>query len=818
MTRTAWWLGMVWGVMAAMSAGGPAPVHAQEQQADSMDPSKDLEEFNRLKNDNDEKKRMGALAKLSKYKNDRRVLETLVKTVKEGKDEKMKAEAAKMISTCTAFRDPLLTKTLSDALDQNWGKDAVQIEICNALAVIGNERCAPVLRKFFGHGNRALARAAITAAGKIKDDSFVKPLVDMLVKFDELDPLAKGDLAAKKRDLADTVRTALATISGQNYTTGKEFEAWAQKKHDDAVAQLLDEFAKGMRTAKNDNDRAAAIFNLAQSPLRDEKILAKIRGFMTGGSELIRGEAIGYVALYKDDKEAARSLLNALSANKANDKLVEKILSAIAKMPVDPWAESKLINYATEDDPRVAGLAVRALAEQGTARSVELMLRLYAQLEKEKKADLRDEAKKKLDNKIKYLEPALKDSLGKMADGKKESFEDYQRWWVENRVGYKSPAEREREKELAREREERLKAKEEAEKAKAEPAAPKKPEAPVGDGTGLAGHYYAGTNFRDLKLSRVDATIDFDFGDASGPDPAVGIDNYCVRWTGKLLPQFTETYTFHLFTDDGCRLWVNGQKIIDDWRDKAADEVVGKIDLVAGQKVDIKLEYYEKGGQAVAKLLWSSPSTPREIIPRTQLFPAELKPVGEPGLAHKQSDAPASAAPPGDASPAAAPAKPATPPAPANVLVNGGLESSDLSGWTVFGGEILVINASPQEGAFAAQMVGPNGMYMSQPIGSKIEPGKPYKVTAWIKIVPGDGGRVGIDRLRVSKVGDLSSADFGEATAAADKLNEWQKLELTCTLAAGDLSGPVFVGIRHFGFPGTVHVDSVSVAAEAAAN
>jgi HEAT repeat protein len=801
-------LGLVAGAPALRGEDAPAVPAAQK---DTQDPAKDLETFNKQRNDGDEKKRIEAVKLLAKYNNDRRILEALVKVVKDGNGDKMKQEAAKQLAAFNAFRDRLVTKDVARVLDSSWGKDDLQIELCRALGSLGDDSCGPTLLKFFNHGNRRIARAAIEAAGKIKAKSCLNAMVVMIKEFDALGPTATGDPANKRRDLQASIITALSGITGQSFTTAKEWDEWVRKQREDEVKKLLDEFTKGMQSAKNDNDRAAVIFNLAQSPLRDPKLFDKIKGLMSGGSELVRGEAIGYVSLYTDDREAARSLLNALGSNKANEKLVEKILSAISKMPPDPYAESSLIGYAREEDNRVAGYAIRALSEQGSARSVDVMLKIYERIEKEKKSDLRDEAKKKHEERVKYLEPALKDSLSKMAGKKLESFDDATRWWTENRNGFKSPADKERDQIAQKEKEERLRAKENEKKALEASATPPPPKAVAGDGTGLAGHYYKGRDFRDLKLSRVDPTIDFDWGDGE-IDPAVGADELCIRWTGQVLPQFTETYTFSTFTDDGCRLWVNGQKLIDEWRDKAADEATGTIALKAGEKVDIKLEYYEKNGQAACKLLWSSPSTAKDIIPKTQLFPGELKSPG--AVVAKPADPKPAAG--GEKRPDSAPAPAAAaPPAvtPTNFIVNGGMETGDLSGWTVFGGDIVVTNASPQDGTYIAQMVGGNGMYLSQKVEGKLEAGKTYVVTGWVKIVPGEGRR-GITRLRVGKLADLSKGDFGEATASGGTMNEWQKLEVTCTFAAEDVENPIFVGFRQFGFAGTVHVDAVSLFAK----
>jgi hypothetical protein len=72
--------------------------------------------------------------------------------------------------------------------------------------------------------------------------------------------------------------------------------------------------------------------------------------------------------------------------------------------------------------------------------------------------------------------------------------------------------------------------------------------------------------------------------------------------------------------DDGVRLWVNNQQIINQWVDQPAKEWTGTIALTAGQKYPIKLEYYENGGGAASKLSWSSLSQTKQIIPQVFLF------------------------------------------------------------------------------------------------------------------------------------------------------------------------------------------------------
>ena len=140
-----------------------------------------------------------------------------------------------------------------------------------------------------------------------------------------------------------------------------------------------------------------------------------------------------------------------------------------------------------------------------------------------------------------------------------------------------------------------------------------------GGGTGLNGEYYDNMNFTQRKLTRTDATVNFDWGSGS-PNAAVGADTFSVRWTGQVQPQFSETYTFYTRTDDGVRLWVNGQLLVDKWIDQGPTEWSGTIALTANTKYNIRMDYYENGGGAVAQLSWSSPSTPKAIIPQSRLF------------------------------------------------------------------------------------------------------------------------------------------------------------------------------------------------------
>jgi PKD repeat protein len=138
---------------------------------------------------------------------------------------------------------------------------------------------------------------------------------------------------------------------------------------------------------------------------------------------------------------------------------------------------------------------------------------------------------------------------------------------------------------------------------------------------GLKGVYFDDVNFTGASVTRVDPSVNFDWGKGS---PATGIapDTFSVRWTGDVQARFSETYTFIVRADDGIRLWVNGVLVIDNWTTRGRPENRGTIALQAGQKYPLVLEYFENTGQASVRLSWSSASQAQEVIPPSQLTPA----------------------------------------------------------------------------------------------------------------------------------------------------------------------------------------------------
>jgi hypothetical protein len=145
---------------------------------------------------------------------------------------------------------------------------------------------------------------------------------------------------------------------------------------------------------------------------------------------------------------------------------------------------------------------------------------------------------------------------------------------------------------------------------------------------GLVGEYFANPDLSGTpSFTRTDVRIDFDWqgrapGGSTSPDyAAVPATDFSVRWTGQLIPKFSEFYTFQATGNDGIRVWIRptgGQfdwtELVNDWDTPTGAEDDVKYWMSGGQTYDIKIEYRELDGSAVARLAWSSPSTPTEVI------------------------------------------------------------------------------------------------------------------------------------------------------------------------------------------------------------
>ncbi|MDQ3741513.1 MAG: PA14 domain-containing protein, partial [Actinomycetota bacterium] len=134
---------------------------------------------------------------------------------------------------------------------------------------------------------------------------------------------------------------------------------------------------------------------------------------------------------------------------------------------------------------------------------------------------------------------------------------------------------------------------------------------------GLNAEYFDYTDLTGEVAERIDQTVDFDWG-LGEPVPGVGAD-FSARWSGVVTPPADGTYTFVTKSDDGVRLRVNGQLIIDDWNLHSAAERSGHITLEGGEEYDLELEYFDGLKHASVRLFWRRGNAPKAIVPASAL-------------------------------------------------------------------------------------------------------------------------------------------------------------------------------------------------------
>lgn len=118
------------------------------------------------------------------------------------------------------------------------------------------------------------------------------------------------------------------------------------------------------------------------------------------------------------------------------------------------------------------------------------------------------------------------------------------------------------------------------------------------------GEYFNNTDLSGTPvLVRPEPTIEYNWGNESPAPPVVATDKFSVRWT-RILNLAAGQYQFTATTDDGVRLWVNDQALIDQWAVHQAQPLTATVDLPGGDTL-VRMEYFEDTGTAVAQLTWA---------------------------------------------------------------------------------------------------------------------------------------------------------------------------------------------------------------------
>ncbi|HSJ58394.1 MAG TPA: PA14 domain-containing protein [Anaerolineae bacterium] len=170
--------------------------------------------------------------------------------------------------------------------------------------------------------------------------------------------------------------------------------------------------------------------------------------------------------------------------------------------------------------------------------------------------------------------------------------------------------------------------------------------------TDWLGEYFAGTSPGGTPaFIRNDLAVDFNWGEGS-PDPRLPNDGFSARWTRQV--QFLGGYyQFRVSSDDGVRLWIDGQLMVDQWHDGVLEDYTLTVYLSQAAH-SLRLEYYENLGGAMVSLSWSQASPP------TATHTPSATPSATPTNTPAPTEIPTQPPPPTP--------EPTVPPAPGNVL------------------------------------------------------------------------------------------------------------------------------------------------------
>jgi uncharacterized protein YraI len=121
--------------------------------------------------------------------------------------------------------------------------------------------------------------------------------------------------------------------------------------------------------------------------------------------------------------------------------------------------------------------------------------------------------------------------------------------------------------------------------------------------TNWRGEYFGNPTLSGNPVAiRDDANVDFNWG-TGAPMNGVPGDNFSARWT-RNLALTPGRYRFTTTTDDGVRLWVNNQLLIDRWYPRTLTSDSAEIDI-SNSSVPVRMEYFEQNGFAEAHLTWA---------------------------------------------------------------------------------------------------------------------------------------------------------------------------------------------------------------------
>jgi alpha-D-xyloside xylohydrolase len=149
---------------------------------------------------------------------------------------------------------------------------------------------------------------------------------------------------------------------------------------------------------------------------------------------------------------------------------------------------------------------------------------------------------------------------------------------------------------------------------------------------GLTVRYFSGENFETPRGQAVDTKIDHTWPDpplADLPPGLTSLSHFSARWEGDLIAPEDGEYEIGLTGNDGMRLALGGETVIDEWNRAATRTRLVRRTLKAGEKLPVRLEFSHPEGGRVFRFVWRTPSelkrdaavmnAPRDVTMRTYL-------------------------------------------------------------------------------------------------------------------------------------------------------------------------------------------------------
>lgn len=145
-----------------------------------------------------------------------------------------------------------------------------------------------------------------------------------------------------------------------------------------------------------------------------------------------------------------------------------------------------------------------------------------------------------------------------------------------------------------------------------------------GSGTGLRAQYFNNAQLSGTPALQTIQTVNFDWA-TNAPAAGVNADNFSARWQGFIEATSTGATVIRTNSDDGVRVWVNHQLVIDNWTVHAPTLNTASISMVAGQRYPITIEYNEVSGGAVMQLAWQpAGQSTFSVVPIERLYPGPV--------------------------------------------------------------------------------------------------------------------------------------------------------------------------------------------------